>query len=352
MTLRTPCRWTEFIHLRMRGKDPAFKRYDKFEVDAIARELGLRSAPILRTLARPADFDEGGLPDAFVLKPVDMTNKRGVMLLRRLPGEGRFYEMLLRREMTREDIVAEQQRWRALWKQHRRGPYRLILQEMIVGENGPEQIPNDYKAYVFDGVIKLIIQGDRNTTPPSYYFYLGEFGPLAYPTRVEASWEQSQLGKRAVPKCRDALLGAARTVSLALKTPFISVDLYAAVDGPVIGELTSTPGNPYFRSTYSFTPNFDEELGRAWLDASARLGIEPPLFDDADAKIRKPTGLPGAKKIAGGSPALRGDVTSRSDRGSATRSSPLKLLKKLGLFVTKRAAVLWRRHSSQSGNRP
>ena len=86
MALRTPCRWTEFIHLRMRGTDTAFKRYDKFEVDSIARELGLRSAPILRILDRPADFDDAGLPNAFVLKPVDMTNKRGVMLLRRLPG--------------------------------------------------------------------------------------------------------------------------------------------------------------------------------------------------------------------------------------------------------------------------
>ncbi|HWT31752.1 MAG TPA: ATP-grasp fold amidoligase family protein [Propylenella sp.] len=351
MTLRTPCRWTEFIHLRMRGTDTAFKRYDKFEVDSIARELGLRSAPILGILDRPAGFDDSGLPDAFVLKPVDMTNKRGVMLLRRLPGGTRFYEMLLRREMTREDIVAEQQRWRTLWKQNRRGPYRLIVQEMVVGENGPEQIPNDYKAYVFDGVIKLIIQGDRNTTPPSYYFYLGEFGPLAYPTHIQANWEQSQLGERAVPKCRDALLDAARTVSLALKTPFISVDLYAGIDGPVIGELTSTPGNPYFKSTYSFTPAFDEELGRAWLDALQRLGMEPPLFDESDARIRRPTGLPGAKKIAKGSAKARGQTASHSDRVTAM-NPPLKRLQKLGLRLAKRAAVLWRRRSSQLGNRP
>ena len=42
MVERTPRRWTEFISLRMSRKDPAFRRYDKFEVDSIARELGLR----------------------------------------------------------------------------------------------------------------------------------------------------------------------------------------------------------------------------------------------------------------------------------------------------------------------
>jgi hypothetical protein len=328
MALRAPCRWTEFIHLRMRGKDPASKRYDKFEVDTIARELGFAAPRILRTLERPSDFDDAGLPDAFVVKPVGMTNKRGVMLLSRLPGGG-FYDMLWRREVSREEIVAEQRRWRALWKEQRRGPYRLVVQEMIVGENGPEQIPYDYKVYVFHDTIKLIVQGDRNTEPGSYYFYLGEFGPLAYPTHVQTEWKNIQLGAPAVPKCRDALLAAARSVSVALKTPFISVDLYAGIDGPVIGELTSTPGNPYFASSYGFTPEFDEELGRLWHDSLQRLGMEPPLFDDSEPFVRRATGLPNAKSIAGGS--TKKDAQSSKPNGARPSRALRRVTRLLGL---------------------
>ena len=108
MVERTPRRWTEFISLRMSRKDPAFRRYDKFEVAAIARELGVRSPAILRVFDKPAEFDDAGLPDAFVLKPVAMTGKRGVMVLQRLPDRSGYFDLLGRRQLGKAEIVAEQ----------------------------------------------------------------------------------------------------------------------------------------------------------------------------------------------------------------------------------------------------
>ena len=325
MVERTPRRWTEFISLRMSRKDPAFRRYDKFEVAAIARELGVRSPAILRVFDKPADFDDAGLPDAFVLKPVAMTGKRGVMVLRRLPDRSGYFDLLGRRRLGRGDIVAEQQRWRALWKANRRGPYRLIAQEIVVGENGPDQIPLDYKTYAFNGVVKFIQQIDRNTSPPPLYtFHLGEFSASAYPKYVETDWTKIRRGTPVVPRCRDDLIRTAKAISLALKTPFISVDLYAGIDGPVLGELTSTPGTPYFGGSFRFTPDFDEELGREWLDALDRLGLAAPLFDDAAPMNKRTTSFP--RPLVMAEKNAQAHKPLRADKDKARRANPRQRL--------------------------
>jgi hypothetical protein len=328
MVERTPRRWTEFISLRMSRKDHAFRRYDKLEVEAIARDLGVRSPAILRVFDKPAEFDDAGLPDAFVLKPVAMTGKRGVMVLRRLPDRSGYFDLLGRRRLGKAEIVAEQQRWRALWKANRRGPYRLIAQEMVVGENGPDQIPLDYKTYAFNGVVKLIQQIDRNAPPPPFYtFHLGEFGASAYPRHVETDWTLIRRGTPVVPRCRDDLIRTAKAISLALKTPFISVDLYAGIDGPVLGELTSTPGTPYFGGSFRFTPEFDEELGREWLDALDRLGMAAPLFDDAAQMNMRTTSFPRPLLMAEKS--AQANTPLPPDKDKARRANPRQRLFRL-----------------------
>ena len=65
----------------------------------------------------------------------------------------------------------------------------------------------------------------------------------------------------------------ARQVTLKLEAPFVSVDCFATPDGPMLGELTHTPGGPWYQGMYSFSPEFDLELGQAWRDALVRLGL-------------------------------------------------------------------------------
>ena len=66
-----------------------------------------------------------------------------------------------------------------------------------------------------------------------------------------------------------------------MEAPFISVDCYAGKRGPVVGELTHTPGGPWFGLMYRFSEAFDEELGQAWISACNALGLEVPQVENS-----------------------------------------------------------------------
>lgn len=71
----------------------------------------------------------------------------------------------------------------------------------------------------------------------------------------------------------------ASELSVKLKSPFISIDCYASKNGPVFGELTHTPGGPWFATMYRFSEEFDKELGSAWYEAATKLGVDIPLVE-------------------------------------------------------------------------
>jgi hypothetical protein len=68
-------------------------------------------------------------------------------------------------------------------------------------------------------------------------------------------------------------------VTLKLKAAFISVDCYATPTGPVLGELTHTPGAPWYRNMFVFSDQFDQELGHAWKAANERLGAREAVLE-------------------------------------------------------------------------
>jgi len=77
-------------------------------------------------------------------------------------------------------------------------------------------------------------------------------------------------GRLRLPRWWIEMLEVARRVSWARPTPFLRVDMFSSVDGPVIGELTPTPGGPHY-GMWRFKPWFDHELGQGWLKAARRL---------------------------------------------------------------------------------
>ena len=91
----------------------------------------------------------------------------------------------------------------------------------------------------------------------------------------------NSLGVPRIPKCSNEILELAKKITLDLNAPFISVDCYATNNGARYGELTYTPGGPWYGTMYRFSNVYDIELGTEWLNALKRLGLEIPLVESS-----------------------------------------------------------------------
>lgn len=149
----------------------------------------------------------------------------------------------------------------------------FIVEERAISEDHNKIVPVDYKVFTFYGVTKFVLQVDRNFSPPRMAFFDGEFNPIT-DDRVQLNTERPDTkGQHSKPKCWEEILDLARKVTVKLEAPFISVDCYATIKGPLLGELTHTPGGPWYGSMYKFSDAFDLELGTAWQEANAKLGF-------------------------------------------------------------------------------
>lgn len=316
--LRAPERWTEFAHLRFTGRDPYKPRINKARTAELIETLGLNGPKVHGVYARAADIDFAALPNRFVLKPTELSGKRGVMLLRRLhprrslagllrrfsrspAPEPAYYDSMLNRRLTVAEIIAEQDEWGRLFAEKRHKPLEFIVEDEIRSEWSSESRPREYKVYAFAGELALIVQYSRAVSPPRVCFFDGEFRPIHDRDGKVIRGPTIRRGRHIRPKCAAQILDAARRISLALETPFVRVDFYAARGGAVLGELTVVTGGPYRGASYGFSDAFDLEMGRRWTEALARVGQPMPLYDERWTEERRRTsGLPVKLKRAPG----------------------------------------------------
>lgn len=308
MAQRLPARWTEYAHLRFTRRDPLKPVIDKVRTAELIRDNGLRGPQVYGVFERVEDIDFAALPDRFVLKPTGLNGKRGVMLLeRRAPRpllgrladrlRGRsapaFWDAMQGRPLDLADILAEQNSWRAAHGGKRPEPLRFIVEERILGENGADRIPFDYKVYVFAGTPRFVLQLDRNVAPPGAAFFDGDFTPMARDDPRVTHGAQTQYTPPVVPRCAPDILATAATLSRALHTPFISIDCYATPKGAVVGEITVAPGGPYTKAAFRFSEAYDRQMGAWWTEAQAATGQPALLYDPSwSSERRRKSGLP------------------------------------------------------------
>lgn len=307
MALRAPIRWTEYAHLRFTNRDPDKPDLNKERTAELIARLGVRGPKVYGVFSRIQDIDFDALPDRFVLKPTGLSGKRGVMLLERRPRatfwgrllgavrgvEPHYWDAMLRRKLTVAEIIAEQIEWRRFFLEKRRKTLNFIVEDMITPETNDQKRPREYKVYTFAGEPALIVQYTRTGDLPAVAFFDGSFAPIHEQDGKVLHGKEVRIGRHVAPKCAKEILDGAARVSLALRTPFIRVDFYAAREGAVLGELTVATGGPYRGATYRFTKAFDLEMGRRWTEALERLGRPAPVYDDRWTRERRRTsGLP------------------------------------------------------------
>lgn len=202
------------------------------------------------------EVDLEALPDRFCLKAADGSTSQGVLLLeRRSPGT--YLEALRRSTMT-ADAIVELLRDEA----DRERVTRQVFAEAWIDATDREAAPYDWKAYSFYGEIGCILQMRRLPGQRSrlkFYAPDGEdMGKVRDPERCDPTLPVSPHLARMVEM--------AERVSAALPMPFIRVDMFDGPDGPMVGEVTPTPGGQQL-----FRRDVDESLGLMWEAAERRL---------------------------------------------------------------------------------
>lgn len=265
--------WTELCARRWSKVDRPASRMSKL---ALNRFLAGHALPHLRIHqvfkgAGSVSLDEA--PDLCVLKPAALWSSKGVKVLRRT-GTDSWSESLTGQTMTSGQIATS---CRELEIAEGR-ELTFMIEERAVDEDPQIAIPFDYKIYAFHGEIRFVLQVDRTTRPQRFAFFDGRFEPIL-DDRVQIAPARSKtLMPHRKPGCWQDLLQLARDVSVALRASFVSVDCYATPTGPVVGELTHTPGAPWHGRMFTFSEQFDLEMGSAWRAANDRLGVPPALI--------------------------------------------------------------------------
>lgn len=259
-------RFTDIVSAKIPGYERKF-RDDKIAARAIAEACGVRVPTMFGTYAGPEALPLASLPDRVVVKATRLASKRSVHLLRRI-GPDQYSDLLTGEDFTERQI--KDRMIEALLSKGRPLDTTVLAEELIVGENGADQIPFDYKFYTFDGEAELIVQIDRNVTPASIAFFTRGFVPLE-PHRLTLS-RKVQAGRHIRPANWQEMLETARRISVHMNEPFVSIDTYTDGRETVLGELTPRPGGPFYGMWY-FSTELDTELGTYYRLALRRRGM-------------------------------------------------------------------------------
>jgi hypothetical protein len=259
--------FTDFVHVRRTGRDRFRPQGDKLWARRIAEACGVAVPALHGLYPSPDAVSFAELPERFALKPTSLTNQRGVFLLERR-GE-RYFDRITRETLPAAEVAT---RLEALFEAFPRRPATLIAEELIETET---PIPIDYKFFVFGTEILLVEHINRNGGR-RVLFYDEDFRVMNLRDRIKLNFARVRLDRPRPPACRAAMVEAVRTVAARLATPFARIDMYAGRAGPILGEITPTPGGAYFGSGYRLTPAYDAELGRRWARAAEALGQPIP----------------------------------------------------------------------------
>lgn len=262
--------WNERMQLRNAHKETTANWWvnDKYKLHEFCKKNGIIMPEVYKFWDTPSELNLDDAPKKFVLKPTVMYSAWGVMLLEKR-DDGTYFEELKGRVMTFEKIVEEQQHAYKVCKY--KNDYRLMMEEKIESGNPEQPVPLDYKVSVFYDKPAQVHQINRNTKVMEFAFFDGNFDPLELEGRIESKWDTKAQGKHERPKQYKEMLRIATEVSKALGTPYMRVDMFSGPNGPVLGELTPSPGDAYYGNNFKYTEAYEIEQGQYWTDALERM---------------------------------------------------------------------------------
>lgn len=232
-----------------------YPEYSKLRGRALAESVGILTPALLAGPIRTDELDLDSYGNAFVIKPDWGTASRGVLVLAR-ESDDYFHELIENVKLSREQVLQEVDRRMAV--SGRGSASQLIVERsMAAGTVRPQE----WKIFAFHGEVGLIQQMDRDASSPRLKLYAPD-GTDAGALRRDVKFNP------ALPKPENfgGLIEAAKTISLAIPTGFVRVDLFEQNNSIVLGELCLIPGGDLY-----FRKGWDKKLGELWNKANVRI---------------------------------------------------------------------------------
>lgn len=262
--------WHQYMEDRLAKREPdvPWELRDKLVAYSFLDDIGVDHARVLGLFESPEEIEFDKLPRNFVVKPTREDSMRGVLVLSR--RKDCFYDELRAREWTEAQIKAE---LRDIFKRNSYKENQIVVEEYLRDSDGFD-VPRDFKFYAFRGEVALVLEIDRNTRPHSVSWYDSGFNPIIDDRiRVNSAHSRHIPGRR--PAAWREMLSVAEVVSRNLQTPFASIDLYSSSRGPLVGEITLTPGGLYY-GAHKMSHELEMMMGAKWAIAekSKRLFVK------------------------------------------------------------------------------
>lgn len=169
----------------------------------------------------------------FVIKAGNFHSCMGVYLIEEYK-ENEYIELLKLKKISLDKIGEDIGRNPSYW----------IAESFISSYIFGKSIPLDYKFYTFRGKIALILQIDRNISPPKVAFFDGNFIPLIHNKDYTIDTNRWLSCGHVLPYHLADMVNMVSTLSKSLDTDFVSIDCFDSPDGPIFGEFTFAPGAP------------------------------------------------------------------------------------------------------------
>ena len=260
--------YTDYIKRRIdlkENKVPWFFGH-KYDTHEFCVRNGIPVPHLLKKFSKPEEIQLDGLPERFVLKPAYSSTSRGVLVLERVADDV-FLDHMSGKPLSLANIIEIQQ---TVFSAHSRAKRKYTLVEEYVEDANTQGIPEDYKFLAFQGKIGIIIKINRNNDKLVMSYFDSQFRPI-YDDRVAFKSELADLEISTIPRNWRRLLDVARRASVVVPTPFARIDLFDTTRGPVLGEVTLTPGSFYYPNGHVLSKEENARLGSLWREAEMKL---------------------------------------------------------------------------------
>lgn len=266
-------RWHELMKLRIDGFEDNLPKFleDKLRLHKFCLENEINTSKIITQFSTPETIDFDKIEESsFVVKPSFDSSTRGVMVLNRTEALNEYFDVLHNKLFTLNEVKEYQ---RKFFIENTHEGNKIIVEEKIKDIDSSYTIPRDFKFYSFNGKIALILMIDRNRKPAISCWYDEDFQPI-YTGIVECIAPYTRtLTYYDKPNNYKELMAFASKVSKLICVPFASIDIYSTESGPLLGEITLTPGGIYYGVHYKLSKAQEKLMAKMWLEAKEELKL-------------------------------------------------------------------------------
>ncbi|WP_440897982.1 CapA family protein [Amphibacillus sp. Q70] len=236
---------------KMGSPEYSWKLDNKVDAYKFADKVGFRRPKTDSNVYKLAQIPK--VEEPIVLKPVRSTGSRGVYLVF---NQNKILSVFDSRYLNSwEEMITDARS--KLGKDNVIRSDRWMIEELILESKDSEKATTNLKFHIFYGEM-LFVQEESPEHWHKYCFWDEDMNLVKLGKYENQFYMGNGFNKVDLEKIKE--------FSLKIPSPFVRIDTLIGTDGLVLGEITPRVGN-----FHSFNDEWDEKLGRAYLEAEVRI---------------------------------------------------------------------------------